>query len=142
MPQTITLRPIYGWGWGGASGEGRDVPTSFSVTLDEVMPGKWNGRIISPEHEFFGLVAYFSRRHRDWDGVVNIHLKQGDPDHLLVGRPDVPKLKITCPCLGLADCRAAQRAPLSGFEPPAAFDPLQTLPINMQMEEVREENRS
>ena len=80
MGPTITLRPINGWGWVNRSGERRDVPTSFSVEVDEANPGAWKGTVISTKHEFFGLLADIAQRHARWDGDVNIRVKHGGPD--------------------------------------------------------------
>ena len=82
MGQTINLRPIYGWGWVSGSGESRDVPTVFSVKLYETAPGRWKGTVASPEHEFFEMVAELTQRHSEWDGDVNVRLRQGGSDDL------------------------------------------------------------
>jgi len=82
MGQTITLRPIYGWGWVSGSIERRDVPASFSVELDVTTPGKWRGTVISAGHEFFGLVADLTQRHAEWDGHVNVQLRYAGFDDL------------------------------------------------------------
>jgi len=95
MGQTITLRPIYGWGWLNGSGESRDEPLSFNVRLNETTQGNWKGAVTSADHEFFGLVADLSQRHKEWDGVVNVQLQKigSDVMPVAVGYAEIADLQ-------------------------------------------------
>jgi hypothetical protein len=80
MPEidTLTMTPIYGWGWVGSPPEyTRDTPEPFHL-LDLKQTGDgWEGTVSTAGHEFYGMIAQFSRRLVGWDGVVNLTLRNG-----------------------------------------------------------------
>ena len=72
---TIEVTPIFGWGWV-IEGQPRfQIPTPFSVSLENSEPTRWAGVVMDNGHEFSGRRVILSQRHAEWDGHVNIEVE-------------------------------------------------------------------
>jgi hypothetical protein len=74
---TITVTPIYGWGW---SGPRFEVPAPFTMRLEPAESNHWVGLVLDDGHEFQGRRILLSQRHTEWDGHVNVAVEPTDPE--------------------------------------------------------------
>lgn len=75
LSDKIEVKPIYGWGWFDSGRELLDVPETFIAIGKFVSNSEWSGRITSPDHKYFDAKLLLSKRHTNWDGLVNVQFE-------------------------------------------------------------------
>lgn len=69
----MKLKPIYGYGWSAFDAPGtRQTPAPFTVRVLESSEGAWTGTVETSGHEFDSRTVRFSKRHEEFDGIVNV----------------------------------------------------------------------
>ena len=77
MTDTLDVAPIYGWGW--IMDEATSIPeVPAPFTLGSVTSGEhvWEGIVTTRDHRFEGHQVLLSKRHVEWDGHVNVKVRE------------------------------------------------------------------
>jgi hypothetical protein len=79
-PLTITVDPIYGWGWvvAGKPRPPGTTPKPFTISVeifDPIEPKRWVGKVVDRGHEFEGQRVTLTQRHVHWSGAVNVAIE-------------------------------------------------------------------
>ncbi|WP_339933411.1 hypothetical protein [uncultured Brevundimonas sp.] len=77
MTDTLDVTPIYGWGW--VLDEATsipEVPAPFTILAASSGERIWEGVVTTPGHPFEGHQVLLSKRHVEWDGNVNVKVRE------------------------------------------------------------------